>query len=153
MSYLFDDDKKKLPLGKTSTLLWEGDGTEGSGITLDLEELGVDESKYRYFYVVFVGILHMVNDTKLFPTNQTFSGGAELSYSDIIEPSPGGGIIQCSITECYRNIYYEPAAHTISVGECIARENIYNADETPHLTWNYTKDNSVLVPYQLWGIE
>lgn len=164
MAYMFDDDKTKVQFDKAfksafdsrylekEMRLWQGDGTDRNGVTLNFDSLpgNINLSDYRYLMLV-CAIYSMsqgeyVHDGLIIiPTNMKFNGAISNCSGTY---TGSGSSITTQLRTQMRSVSYGYTANTVEVGECL-----YVVTEADSSTGTVKGgvDPEKLIPYELWG--
>lgn len=147
MAYLFKDDKTKLPIEKTKKLLWEGDGSHTSGVSLNFETLGINPLDYSFMCFVGGDGNGDAQADIIFPARQWFTG--MLTFSDVSYDSQN---VTCTIKEVFRKITYYPDDNGGTLRADQAIERLHHWTQSSTNTFSCGVDTSNIIPMQLWGI-
>jgi hypothetical protein len=169
MPFLFNSDKSQVPFKNVfdpafderldekfnqvllarRVKLWQGNGTDYDGITINFNSLNINLSDYRY--LMLVGIFYdteinqnVLEATLIIPTNIKFFGAITSADQDTYDPS------LTTIMTYQRNVKCGYTNNVLTIDKCTYTAAKYNSqDEIQSQRGGIMSGN--LVPYEVWG--
>lgn len=162
MPYMFNEDKTKAQFAKVfepafdsrylekRVKLWQGDGTDRNGVTLNFDSLPGNINLSDYRYLMLVGVQYSITQgeyvtegTAIIPTNHKFNGSIFGDYGYHID-NP----VQTTVKHSMRPVNYGYTNNTVEVGG-----GFYMIGETNSGGGSVDcgVDDDELIPYELWG--
>lgn len=164
MAYMFNDDKTKAQFDEVfepafdsrylekRVKLWQGDGTDRNGVTLNFDSLpgNINLSDYRYLMLVSAIYSmsqgeYVADGTLIIPTDMKYNGAISNCSGTY---TGSGSSITAQLRTQMRSVSYGYTANTVEVGECLYVATEANSSSG---TVQGGVDPEMLIPYELWG--